>query len=344
MALGDQTATNAAAKWHRAGIARWGAFLLVFAAALAVPLVLRQPFHQHVLITILQFGAMATAWNIIGGLGGQPAFGHSVFFAVGAYTSGLLFMRFGITPWIGMLVGGILAMLVSILVGFPTFRLRGHYFAIGTMATGEIARQVVLSTKSVTGGPLGLPIKVLPQSWYIVQFHGTKLPYYYIILAIFGIAFLVHYKVEHSRLGFYLRTISESHEAAQSLGINTRNQKLLGLAVSAFLTALVGSFTAQYLLFVDPAHVLSMAVSTKIMLCGILGGVGSRYGPILGAILLLGSSEMTRAWMGGQGRGIDLFIYGLLIVMLMVFEPFGLLGIYRRVRARLARRPSSEAA
>jgi len=345
MSLRQQTLTKIAQKWDMATITRWGVFALVVAGALVAPLtIFKAPFHQHILIMVLTYGAMATAWNIIGGLGGQPAFGHTVFYGVGAYITGLLFVNWQITPWIGMIAGGIVAVLVSIVIGLPTFRLRGHYFAIATMGTGQILLQVALSAKTITGGPLGLPIKVLPQGLYVFQFHGTKLPYYYIILGLFGLTFLVQYLVQQSRLGYYLRALKESHEAAQSLGINTTYQKLLALGISAFLTALIGGFTCQYLLFVDPVHVFAMSVSAKIMLCTILGGVGSIYGPILGAVLLLTLSEGTRAWLGGQGRGVDLFIYGSLILAVVVLEPFGIVGIYRKLRSRLVRRSKSETA
>ncbi len=307
---------------------------LLLSAVVLFPLVFTRPFPRHVMIMIFLYGALATAWNILAGYCGQISLGHAVYFGVGAYTSTLLVREIALTPWLGMLAGAVLAGLVSQVVGYPCFRLRGHYFAIATIGVGEIVQTSVLNWDLV-GAARGLfvPIK-RPDSLLNFQFHQSKFVYYYIALALLGLALGVTRWIERSRRGHYFRAIKEDQDAAASLGVPVAREKQAAMAVSAALTALGGTFWAQYVLFIDPESVFPLSLSILICLVAVLGGVGSLWGPLLGAAVLVPLSEGTRVLLGGTGKALDLVIYGALIMAIAVFQPAGLMGLVRQLGAR----------
>jgi branched-chain amino acid transport system permease protein len=299
-------------------------------ALLAFPLVFVGPFPRHVMIMIFLYGALATAWNILAGYCGQISLGHAVYFGIGAYTSTLLVREAALTPWLGMVAGAALAVLVSQAIGYPVFRLRGHYFAIATIGFGEIVQTLVLNWDRI-GGARGLfvPIK-RPDSLLNFQFHESKAVYYYIALGLLALALAATRWLERSRRGYYFRAIREDQDAAASLGVHVAHEKHVAMAVSAGLTALGGTFWAQYVLFIDPESVFPLSLSILICLVAVLGGVGSLWGPVLGAAILVPLSESTRVLLGGTGKALDLVIYGALIMVIAVFQPAGVIGLVRR--------------
>jgi branched-chain amino acid transport system permease protein len=289
------------------------------------------PHPLHMMIMVALYATLAQAWNIIGGYAGQISLGNAVFFGVGAYATSLLVTRVGLSPWIGMPLGMLIAVLISLCIGIPVFRLGGHYFAIATIAVGEIVQTVFINWKDV-GGASGVNQPILPQALINFQFHDTKLPYYYIALTMCTVAFLVAWGVERSRLGYYFRALKGDPLAARTLGIDIGRYKLMAWAISAALTAMGGSFYAQYILFVDPESVFPLSLSILITLIAVLGGVNSLWGPLLGALVLIPLSESTRVYLahlGGGGKAVDLMIYGLLIVIIAVFQPGGLMALLR---------------
>ena len=302
----------------------------VVLAVLVFPLVFVRPFPRHVMIMIFLYGALATAWNVLAGYCGQISLGHAVYFGIGAYTSTLLVREAALTPWLGMIAGALLAVLISQAIGYPVFRLRGHYFAIATIGVGEIVQTLVLNWDRV-GGARGLfvPIK-RPDSLLNFQFHEGKAVYYYIALGLLALALGATRGLERSRRGFVFRAIREDQDAAASLGVHVAREKHVAMAVSAALTALGGTFWAQYVLFIDPESVFPLSLSILICLVAVLGGVGSLWGPLLGAAILVPLSEGTRVLLGGTGKALDLVIYGALIVLFAVFQPAGLIGLLRR--------------
>jgi branched-chain amino acid transport system permease protein len=233
-----------------------------------------------------------------------------------------------------MPAGMTLAILVSQAIGYPCFRLRGHYFAIATIGIGEIVQTVAINWDAI-GGARGVWLPIKPETLVNFQFHRAKWVYYYIALALLGSVFGLTALVERSRLGYYFRAIREDPDAAQSLGVPLTRYKLLAIAVSAAFTALGGTFYAQYVLFIDPESVLPTSLSILICLVAVLGGVGTLWGPALGAVVLISLSETTRVWLGGTGKAIDLMIYGGLIVLVAVFQPRGLMGLVDRVGRRV---------
>ncbi|BDG62377.1 branched-chain amino acid ABC transporter permease [Caldinitratiruptor microaerophilus] len=301
---------------------------------LGIPLVVRDPHALHVLIMIFLYAFLGTGWNILGGYAGQVSLGHSVYFGIGAYTATLLMMKAGVSPLIGMFVGGLLAALVSLVVGWGCFRLAGHYFAIATLAVAEIA--VVLATNwEYIGAAVGVYVPIdRAGNWLRTLQFTTKTGYYYVALTLLALGMSLAAYIERSRPGFYFRAIKADPESARALGVDIFRQKLYAMALSAFLVALGGAVYAQYVLFIDPESVLGAALSIQIALIPVLGGVGSLWGPLIGALVLVPLSEYTRLYFGGTGSGLDLVIYGLLIMLVATYQPAGLMGLLEARRER----------
>jgi branched-chain amino acid transport system permease protein len=321
----------------------WVVPVAVALAALALPCVVTQPAQQNLFILALMAAQLGVAWNILGGYAGQVSLGHAAFFGIGAYTSTMLLLRFGLTPWLGALGGGAMAVAVGLLIGWPCFRLKGHYFTMATIAVVEIV-QTLFNNWEPAGAAVGLTIPMDKTGLATLVFDG-KLPYYYLALGLLAFSLLVCVAVEKSHIGYYLRAIKDEPDAARSLGVNLTRYKLVALALSSFLCALGGTLYAQKELYIDPASVLSTG------LAAILGGVGTLWGPLVGAIALTAIEEGSRALLGGSGRGTDLIVYASLIIAIAVWQPAGLVGwvhsLQRRRRQRraaaLAARPETTA-
>ncbi len=300
---------------------------LVLILLIAFPLVIRQPFPQHVMILIFMFGMMGVAWNIMGGYAGMFSFGQVAFFGVGAYTSTFLLLTYQVNPWIGLIIGGLIAALLAAAIGYPCSNLRGHYFAIASIAFAEIVRTHFNNWKLV-GAAEGLSLPMMEESFKNFMFHSSKLPYYYIMLGFLVLSIAVCYLVATSKMGYYFRAIKESHDVARVLGVNVVEYRLIAIMISAFLTAMVGTFYAQYILYIDPESVMILPISVQIVLISMLGGAGSVMGPVIGAAILMPISEITRIMLGHKGTGIDMMIYGALITLISVYQPKGVWGLF----------------
>lgn len=315
----------------RSGSDRLGLVLLLILASLPVfPGLSLSNFALHVFILIFLFSSASQAWNIIGGYCGQVSFGHSVFFGIGAYGAGMAAAKYSMVPWPGALIGAFLAALVALVVSYPCFRLRGHYFAIATFAIVEIFNRLFMVWDWINGA-LGLDYPIIEEGVKQFIWYDSKVGYYYGALTMFaGIFFLVRYFETH-RFGYYLRAVREGAEIAESLGVDSARVKLGAMALSAGLTALCGAFFAQYNLRVDPPMVMSLDMSLKFVLIAVLGGIGTLWGPFLGAAVLIPLQEYTRAWWGGMGGGIDLMIFGFLIVFVVIRQPRGIWGLVSKI-------------
>ncbi|MBR4400255.1 MAG: branched-chain amino acid ABC transporter permease [Synergistes sp.] len=283
-------------------------------------------FFGHVATMILLYAAMAQSWNIISGYGGQVSFGHSVFFGIGAYAAGLAVVTYETLPWYGVPLGMLTAAVVSILISYPCFRLKGHYFAIATFAIVEIFNRLFMIWDAV-GGALGLDYPILDDGWKNFSWSDTKTGYYIGALAIFIVVFGIVRWIEKNRMGYYLLAVREGQETAESLGVNSTIVKLGAMALSAALAALCGAFFAQYNYRVDPPMVMSLDMSMKFVLITILGGIGTFWGPFLGALVLIPLQEYTRAYLTHLGAGVDLIIFGIIIIIVMIKEPRGMMGL-----------------
>ena len=308
-----------------------GAGGAVLALFIILPLV-SSPFGQHVMILTFMFAMCGVAWNVMGGYAGMFSFGQAAFFGIGAYSSSFLLLTFQVSPWIGLAAGGIISSLLAAAIGYPCSNLRGHYFAIASIAFAEIVRIVFTNWKMV-GAAEGLTIPMLKESLAHFMFHSSKLPYYYIMLAFLLLAVAVCYWVSTSKMGFYFRAIKESHEIAQVLGVDVVRYRLYAIMISAFLTSMAGTFYAQYVLYIDPDSVMILPISVQIVLVAMLGGASTVLGPVVGAAVLVPLSEYSRAWLGYKGTGMDMIIYGTLITLISMYQPNGVWGaITNRMR------------
>jgi len=331
---------------HRSGPAA-----LAPAAALGVllllPLAVRDEYYLHVLIGSLYFAYMASAWNVVSGYTGQLSLGHSALAGIGGYLSTLLFINTGLTPWIGMIIGAACATAVGVLIGWPCFRLRGPYFALTTIAFAEILRIWTENTEEILGielrGAQGLSVPLKGHRPALFQFDG-KVPYYYIVVAMLVAVMAIAWWMERSRLGFYLKAIRADQDGAEALGINSTRTVLAAMALSSFLTALGGSFYAQYFRYINPERNMGLDLSIEMALMGIVGGQGTVWGPVLGACLLTPAGEISRATLGGRFPGLHLVIYGLVLVLAMLFLPKGLIHPIRRLAGRGAGRQAERQA
>ena len=332
--MATPTAAETAGAGARRGLGLGGITLIALAAvALIFPVVFTAPYHRDLAIRILLYAMMAQAWNILAGYCGQVSLGHAVFFGTGAYTSSALQMQWGVNPWIGLVAGILVSMALSQAIGYPCFRLRGHYFAIATIAIGEIIHTLAINWEFI-GGARGLTLPIRQDSLLAFQFSGTKYVYYYVILALMAGCFLATWWIERSRIGYYLRAIREDTDAAQSVGVPVARYKLIAIAMSAAFSSIGGTFYAQYVLYLDPDSVFPLSLSILVCLLAVVGGVGTLWGPLVGTALMIPLSEFTRIKFGGTGSGVDLIIYGALLTTVATFQPTGLVGLVRKWRRR----------
>ncbi|MGQ9370906.1 branched-chain amino acid ABC transporter permease [Azospirillum sp. ST 5-10] len=308
--------------------------LALLAVALVLPLVVADPAQQNFLILILMGAQLGVAWNIIGGYAGQVSLGHAVFYGIGAYTSSTLLLTFGVSPWLGMLAGGLVAAAFSLAMGWPCFRLKGHYFAMATIAVAEIV-QILVTNSETLSGAVGLYLPMDRTGMAALVFATSKLPYYYVILGLLLLTVAVSWAIERSHIGYYFRAIKDEPEAARALGVSLTRYKLIAIAASSFLTALGGTFYAQKELFIDPGSVFATGISIKIALIAILGGVGTLLGPVLGAVILVAIEEYSRTLFGSTGSGTDMIIYAAMIILVAVYSPAGVSGLLHDLRRRL---------
>jgi branched-chain amino acid transport system permease protein len=308
---------------------RLGRLVLGLGGALLalVPVFVEDLYFLHIFILVFYFAYLGTAWSLVG-LAGQLSIGHAAFLGIGGYASTLLFTDAGLTPWLGMWVGALLAAAVGVIIGYPTFRLRGPYFALTTIAMAEILR-IYVETNEV--GPLGIKLRgamgllVPPRgdAPALFQFMGKE-PYYYIALAMMVAAIAISYAINRTRLGYFLAAIRSDRDAAESLGINITRCNLIAMAISCFLTAIGGTFYAQYFRYINPERGMGLSMSIEIVLVGVVGGWQTVLGPTIGSILLSPISEIIRAELGGTYGGLHLVLYGLVLMSVILFLPKGL--------------------
>jgi len=316
--------------------------VIAAAAALALPLVVTSPTYLHILILLYLYAYLTTSWNLVGGFAGVLPLGHATFVGIGAYTSTVLSLQYGISPWIGMLVGALLSSLVGVLIGLPTFKMRGAYFALATIAFAEGIRVMVENIDYLgpfqLNGPRGLQIPPLKTGLASFMF-ATKEPYYYIILVMLAGVIALTYVISRSKLGYYLVAGGEEPEAAQALGVNVARAKLIAMAMSSFLTAFAGTFWAQFTLYIHPKSVMSLDISFEIAFIALIGGRGSIAGPLLGALLLRPVGDFSRIYFGDKLPGLHLIIFGVVLILVMLYQPRGLqeplTRIYNRVMDRM---------
>ncbi|MFM1653756.1 branched-chain amino acid ABC transporter permease [Brevibacillus sp. B_LB10_24] len=301
-------------------------WLLVLLIALLIPVIVANKFYMHTLILILFYAAVSGSWNILAGYAGQLSLGHAIFFGLGAYTSTLLFMTWGVSPWIGMCAALALCMLVGACIGYPCFRLKGPFFTLATLAFSEVIRLVASFWKELTNGAVGLNIP-FQAGFSSLMFRGKE-PYYYIALGILCLVIAVTYWIDRSKIGAYLIAIRENEEAADALGIPISRYKLYAVLISSGLAGITGVFYAQYILFIEPEAMFNVNFSVQVALISIIGGMGTVFGPVLGAVLMIPLNELLRSAFSGL-NGLNFFLYGIVLILVVSFIPNGILPTLR---------------
>ncbi len=307
---------------------RWVPGVVFFALLLSLPLWLRDAYLQQIVFRVVIFAVMGIAWNLVGGYAGQLSLGHVAYFGIGAYSVALFHEYFAWNPWFGTLAGVVLACLAALLIGSLTFRLRGPYFALSTIAAAEILRLLALNL-SFTHGAIGMTAPSLFE-----EPHGD-LKTYFAAIPLLGAAFALATWTHKSRFGYWLRAIRENEDTAMAVGINPAVQKLKALLLSAALVAAAGALYASVFQFIGPDSVLAIDLSVQMALIAMLGGAATVWGPIIGAVVLTFAGEGLKAYLERS----HLFFYGLLLVLVVLFLPGGLVSVtklrwFRRVAGR----------
>jgi branched-chain amino acid transport system permease protein len=334
------------------------AFVAVLAALALVPAFASSPYALHVMILLFLSIIMGEAWNVLGGYTGQYSVGHAAYFGLGAYVTMMLMQFKQVPPWWGVWAAVAVAVGVGVLIGAITFRLRGPYFVLASIAVAEIIRLVALNWKDLTNGAEGILSTEIPPlsiGGRLITDFGSKVPFYYAGLALVAMTIAANWLVQHSKLGYCFQAIREDQDAAHSLGIHLALYKNVALAISAFFTAWAGSFYALYVGFIDPSTVLSIDISVQIVLICIIGGIGTILGPVVGALVLVPLSEALRsnviyeglhqAGIVSEGSRVGSFlkenlahahvlIYGILVVIVILYMPDGVLGFAKKMAAR----------
>lgn len=302
--------------------------VVIVAIALIYPFVFGK--NLNIGISVLLFAGLAMSWNILGGWAGQESFGHAALLGVGAYTMTLLAIKSGLAPWWGVLAGMALAVLISLIWGGLTFRLRGAYFTLASIAIAQIIRLIAIN-ENFTGGAEGLFMPELPKFLGLDLF--DRKVEYGLAAAFLVLTLIITHAMRRSRMGYALLAIREDEESARALGINPARMKLGAFALSAALTALGGSLYALYLQAFEPHTLLELPLSIQIALMAIIGGRSSIQGPVIGAAVLLGAGEFTRNFLGDA----NLLFYGVLIVVVTLFAPAGIMGFFSRSSRQLGK-------
>jgi branched-chain amino acid transport system permease protein len=347
-----QSGVPSATKFSLTGGQRVGVLVALLCVVFGLlPFFVTKPYLLHMGVLLFLAVIQGQAWNILGGYAGQHSLGHAAYFGLGAYITVMLMEQNQISPFVGIWLGVIVAATVSLLIGAITFRLRGPYFVLASISVAEIIRLLALHFKDVTRGAEGFllsEVPVLQLGALHIDFLGKR-PFYFAAFIVALITTALSYAVQQSKIGYYLQAVREDQDAAHSIGINLQAYKCLALVISAGFTAWAGGFYALFVKFIDPDTVFGLDVSVQILLTCIVGGIGTLLGPALGALVLVPLSEILRNPKGLVQLGLvasdssivrvieerfsnaHSFVYGLLLVVIILFAPEGLFGVLKRL-------------
>jgi branched-chain amino acid transport system permease protein len=313
------------------------AWAVAIAALIALPFVYRDTYHLHILVLILIWSFAYTSWSIMGRFG-LVSLGHGGFMGVGAYVTALLWNHLGISPWIGIPISMLAAGALALVVAYPCFRFRitGHYFVLVTLALSGIVLQVITATRDYTGGSLGYtPNRTKGSQWLALQF-DDKITWYLIALFVWLVGLLIWRAVDRSMSRYAMEAISEDEDAAAAAGVNVTAEKLKITLISALMTALAGALYCQYQMFISPDTVSGISVSLQMVFAVIVGGVYVSLGPTVGAVITILLAEILRIGFGTRAVGWDNLVYGVLLVLFIIFLPKGILGsVLARLKTQL---------
>ncbi|HWQ80010.1 MAG TPA: branched-chain amino acid ABC transporter permease, partial [Anaerovoracaceae bacterium] len=286
-----------------------------------VPFVLPNRYFQDIAVLTFLWAGLATSWNLYSGYCNRLSIGHAAFLGIGAYTSTLLYLNFGISPWIGMLAGGAISAVAALIIGGTTLRLKGTFFVLSTIAFAEILKVMTITSKDVTQGALGLMIRFDPGFGNMMW--ASKIPFAILTWFYMIIVLLISVKLERSKLGYSLIALGENQEAAENLGVNSTRTMLTAFVMSAVLTSFGGTLFAQYVAFIEPTSVMGLTTSINFILLAIAGGLGTAFGPMIGSFILTPVSNLLRGYL--TTSGLHGFILGMVLIAILLFRPDGIL-------------------
>lgn len=308
----------------------------MFGVAVALaPLFVASGYALNAIIMTLYAALLAQSWNILAGFGGQFSFGHAVFFGTGAYAMAVLQVKLGWNAWAALAAALTVGAAVGTFVGLLTFRygLRGSYFALVTLAFAEVFR-ILANTFQFTGAGVGLMLPLRASAFDLQP--ASSAGYLYFPLAFVLAGLLISLRLKHSRYGAWLQAVRDNEDSAAALGVNAFRVKLQAIVISSTLMAAGGAFYVQYLHYIDPHIAYGPAVSVEALLGAIVGGMGTVWGPLLGAGVLHLLGELTRG-LAGDAPGVNLVVYGMVLILIVTFVPHGIIGLFQRhARAKLA--------
>ena len=328
--------------YHRNLAIVLGILLLIF---VCIPLFVKSPYVLNIFVLVFYMSTLSMAWNLLGGMTGQNSLGHAAYMGLGAYASCLLITKAGINPWFSAILGMVIVGLVAGIIFYPCFILRGPYFTLVSIAFGEALRQFIINS-AFFGRASGVGLPFGRDSWLNFRF-GSKIPYYYVGLAMLLLVYLLMKKIERSKMGYALRTIREDEDAAAAIGINPTRYKIMAVVVSAMVAALVGFFYASYIRYIDP-ELMVLAKSTESVLPAVVGGAAYVEGPLVGGLIMIPLSEFLRAKYSSILPGINMLMYAVVLLVVIRFRPTGILGWYMHsklktfVDTKILRKPPVE--
>ncbi|MGI6161434.1 MAG: branched-chain amino acid ABC transporter permease [Christensenellales bacterium] len=319
--------------------------LIFLALCLIVPAVLRNEYLLRVFCEMFFYAALGSAWNILGGFGRQTSWCSASFFAMGAYTTMLFFINGGgVSPWLTIWLGMAIAGVLAVIIGLPCFRLRGVFFSIATISFASIVRQILFYFNDFTGGAQGLKFQIRTENSFINLSFLNETSWYYVAMALMLVTVAVTAIINRSKMGYYLKAIREDEDAAESLGIRAHRLKLIAFIISAMLIAAIGTFYGFKMSYIDPNSVASHDLSIRIGVTAIIGGMGTIWGPVLGAFVAIPMLEIANYYLstvGGGGAGFAL--YGLAMILIVLLRPNGLISLFDGLKDRIiAKRISRE--
>jgi len=308
--------------------------IAILAACIIATVVVSNRYAVDIMIRTFLWAGLALAWNIAGGYAGLISFGHAAFFGIGAYTSTILLLNYGVPPWFGMLAGALIAGCAGALLTRVCARLRGPFFILSTLAAGEVVRIAALNWRTLTGGSEGLEIAPVPSVVNMV--FKSQWPYATIIVAYMLAMFALSVWIEQTRYGYYLFATRDDEDGASAIGINPSHTRAAAMALSAATAAIGGTLFAQYFLYLDPTHVISPDISFQFALICAVGGLGTASGPVFGALIIVPLSELLRGFLSQSTSGLHLVIYGIIVIIVILYFPSGISGAISRAVSRFS--------
>ena len=303
--------------------------------SIIVPFFLPNRYFQDIAVLTFLWAGLSSSWNLYSGYCGRLSIGHAAFLGIGAYSSTILYVNYGISPWIGMIVGGLFSALAALVIGGTTLRLKGTFFVLSTVAFAEILKTFAIVSKDLTAGSLGMMIPYNPGFANMI-FQG-KIPFAIITWAYMMLVIILCVRLEKSKLGYSLIAVGENQEAAENLGVNSTRVMLISYVMSAVLTSIGGTLFAQYIMFIEPMSLMSVGYSVNFILYAIAGGMGTAFGPMVGAFILVPVTNLLRGYLSFIS-GLHGFVLGMLLIIILLFRPDGILpqlkGFVRKLMNR----------